>query len=725
MPPKKLYCPQCKIIYTPETTNSESAKICPQCAKNIEEHLPKKVRKIEGNHADATSDNSPKKLMVVDLNKIPEVISRTSDAKNHQNHLQDFSRASPKKEKGFKNEFLDLNALKKRQLDALQRPKNSPESVSVTQEEEEEDEDDLKGESHSEIAFERLNKEAQPSPEALTLDSPPEAGKIPENKQELLEKIDFLIQKNKEDSESPLQKKKAEPFFKESPKSPKKELNPPQKKLPFPPKNSSEKPQPSLSTSLLVLGIVLAMYIGFLQWEIWRVKESLRSFSLPPATTQKDTEEQKISQLSPSIEANPFQLEEQIRRALDLVAPSVVSIQKEYSILDHGQKITQHDVGSGFFFHKDGYILTNYHVIDQAEQLWCFLSDGRKFRGELLAGDPLLDIAVLRLDTPKQIEIKVAPLGDSNSLAQGQFVFALGNPAGFSNSFSFGVISHSERYLPKVSLELSGFSSGEFNTWIQVDTPINQGNSGGPLFNLKGEVIGINTRTLVHLQNISFALPIHAIQEEAQRLINQSSIERAFLGLVFREISRSQGVLIAHVLKGSPAEKAGFQREDILLELGPYAFRATQLNNLPEIYRNLSQLTSGKSVKALVERRQNRVKLEVIPRLRESFDNQLSEFHLWGFSGIPISEALRNYLGDISAETGIYVATVEPDSIFAQHKISTGSVISEINYKKISFFKDFKQEYDNIYQNKLEQVVLSILREDGISEVLTLNLNYH
>lgn len=712
MPPKKLYCPQCKIIYTPETTNEEEAKICPQCAKNIEALLPKKVRKNEDSNAVA-SDVAHKKLMVVDLNKIPEVISRTSDAKNH---LHDFSRSSPKKEKGFKNEFLDLNALKKRQLEALQRPKNPPE-LAVTQEDDEDE--NSSGRDHSEIAFERLKKEEPLAPEALTLDSPPEAGKIPENKQELLEKIDFLIKKNKEEIEvAPLKK------------------NPDAPSIPL-----SKKPTPSSPVSLekhsgllpkmfFSLVVAFSVYLGFLQWEVSELKESIRLLSLKrPVLQQLPTQEQPpekdpVSPITSNLENQSLGLEEQIQKCLESVASSVVSIQKEYSLQENGKKITRNDMGSGFFFHKDGYILTNYHVIEQGDQFWCMLSDGRKFRGELLAGDPLLDIAVLRLDTPQQILIKPAPLGDSTAIKQGQFVFALGNPAGFSNSFSFGVISHTERYLPKVSLELSGFSSGEFNTWIQVDVPINQGNSGGPLFNLKGEVIGINTRTLSQLQNISFSLPIHAVQEEAQRLISQSSIERAFVGLVFREVPRSQGVVIAHVLKASPAEEAGFQREDVLLELGSYTLKATSLQQIPEIYKNLSRLAPGKGIKALVERRQNRVKLEVVPRVRESFDNQLSEFHFWGFSGIPISEPFQIYLGEISADSGIYVATVESEGIFSQNKIVSGSVITDINYQKIFSFKDFKHAYDDIFQNKIDKVVLSILREDGISEKVTLNLAY-
>lgn len=721
MSKKKVYCPQCKVLFSPEAEKEGEGNVCPHCLKKVDDFLPKRGKKEEVpiEAEPVVPKDIQKKLMVMDLHKLPAVSSRTSEAKQY---YQENSSANTKKreKKDFKEDFLDLSALKKRQLQVLQRQKEKkeePESNSAP----------LPHPNHlksEEIVFESLKKEPSPSPTMLEEEEDDFVAtieKIPENKQELLEKIDQLIHQTKED-------KNSEPHSEKE-----KELraagkfqavvSPPAK---LKPQSSSPSPKiPNLTTSFFSqkFGVFLFLYCLVLQWQVFQFSShSSQTTTLPPSSGNATGSENK--QDTPVLPIVNF--EEKIQKAIAQVAPAVVSIQKEYVVPGSRKRLLKNEVGSGFFFHKDGYILTNYHVIEQSENIWCVLSDGSRFRAEILGEDPLCDIAILRLDTSKPLNLNAVSFGKSASLNQGQFVLALGNPGGLKNSFSFGVISHTQRYLPPVSFELTGYSSGEMNTWLQIDTPINQGNSGGPLFNLEGEVIGINTRTMINLQNVSFALPIDVVKENIQSLMTQKSVERAFIGIIFREIpSRSNGVLVAHVLKGSPADRAGFQQEDVLLEAGPYKFSAKSLEDLPNVFFKMSQFPSNKVTKFLVERRQNRVTLEVTPRLRESYDNQLSYFSMWGFTGIPITEGFRNYLGDVTSEYGLYVTTTESEGILARHQITSGCIILSINQKPITFLRDFKDEYDYICQNKIDTVELSLLREDGISETRTLKINYY
>jgi serine protease Do len=361
-------------------------------------------------------------------------------------------------------------------------------------------------------------------------------------------------------------------------------------------------------------------------------------------------------------------------------------------------------------------------VVENGNQIWATLQNNRQIPCELMGSDPLLDLAVLRLDTQEPLELEVVKQGDSSTLFQGQFVFALGAPAGLQNSFTFGVISHKNRYLPTVTFPSSGVSSGSFNTWIQVDTAINHGNSGGPLFNLKGEVIGVNTRTLAQHQNISFALPINAIKDSARTLMSQHQIERAFVGLTLKPISNQKirGALIEQVLPGSPAETAGIQAQDLLLEVGDHQINVFDESELPLANAILAHLTFNQPHIFLVERQHRRIRSEVTPRQREYFDDQLSTFVSWGFSGIPITQKLREYLGTISADQGIYIMVVEPNSLFARANITSGSVLLAINDQTISSFKDFKEKYDTIIQKKQETSIISIMTTEGLLETRTL-----
>jgi serine protease Do len=252
--------------------------------------------------------------------------------------------------------------------------------------------------------------------------------------------------------------------------------------------------------------------------------------------------------------------------------------------------------GTGFFISSDGFLATNKHVVeDTGAEYWIIMNDGRKFKAEVLARDPIQDVAVLKAETPKTGDYNFIPLGDSDKLNVGQTVIAIGNALGeFQNTVSVGVISGLNR-----TLVASGNRGSEvLQEVIQTDAAINPGNSGGPMIGLSGEAIGINTAMAQAAENIGFALPINFIKKALADIKEFGKIQYAYLGIRYliinnqikeeKKLSVDYGALIAKgpngeqaVMENSPAQKAGLKEGDIILEFG--GIRITQNTTLASL----------------------------------------------------------------------------------------------------------------------------------------------
>ncbi|OCL27331.1 serine protease [Orenia metallireducens] len=280
--------------------------------------------------------------------------------------------------------------------------------------------------------------------------------------------------------------------------------------------------------------------------------------------------------------------EEAVKRAVKQVGPAVVSIvTRDVEIVRdffyNPVPQEKEGLGSGVIIDKEGYILTNNHVIDGADKIKVLLSDGRKFTAELVGSDPRNDLAVIKIEGK---DLPVAQLGDSDELVAGQLTIAIGSPYGieFSNTVTTGVVSALGR-------EIRAGKHGILENLIQTDASINPGNSGGPLLDSQGKVIGINTAIIGDAQGIGFAIPINQAKEIIGDLIKYGKVKRPWLGIYGTKLTEEiinyyslpveHGVLVARVIMDSPADKAGLSHNDIIVEADHQKVR--DMNDLKEI----------------------------------------------------------------------------------------------------------------------------------------------
>jgi S1-C subfamily serine protease len=299
--------------------------------------------------------------------------------------------------------------------------------------------------------------------------------------------------------------------------------------------------------------------------------------------------------------------------AAERVSPSVAFIEvnknRQFGV-ERGPREARGS-GSGFVFTPDGFILTNSHVVQGADKIAATLSDGRRFDATIVGHDPGTDVAVVRISAPGLI---AAPLGDSQSIRVGQLAIAIGNPFGFQYSVTAGVVSALGRSLRSESGRL-------IDNVIQTDAALNPGNSGGPLLNSTGEVIGINTAVILPAQGICFAVAINTAKFIAGHLIKHGRIRRAYLGVggqnvtIPRFIARAQqiktetGVLIISVEKQSPAEAAGLQEGDVIVTLDDETVRSVD-----DLHKLLTEARIGARCELTLLRRSQKISLAVVAR---------------------------------------------------------------------------------------------------------------
>ena len=302
--------------------------------------------------------------------------------------------------------------------------------------------------------------------------------------------------------------------------------------------------------------------------------------------------------------------------ASEKVSPSVVKIEIEARVRKSrgGQIPNQTGSGSGFIFTPDGFILTNSHVVHNAGKIKVVMQNGGRFEANLVGDDPDTDLAVVRVDAPQIVSTR---LGSSANLKVGQLAIAIGNPLGFQTTVTAGVISALGR-------SLRGASGRLIDDVIQTDAALNPGNSGGPLVNSRGEVIGVNTATILQTQGLCFAIAVDMAKFVAGKLIRDGRIRRSYIGMagqnvpVLKQIVRhynlpnENGVLIISMDENSPAKRAGLREGDTIIE-----FAGEMVEGIDELHRLLSEETVGIRRNVKVIRRTAVLEFEIVPLERE------------------------------------------------------------------------------------------------------------
>jgi len=349
----------------------------------------------------------------------------------------------------------------------------------------------------------------------------------------------------------------------------------------------------------------------------------------------------------------------------------------------------QRGVGSGFVMNQDGYILTNNHVVEDADQIKVKLANEKEYDGKVVGRDPKTDLALVKISGAS--DLHALQMGNSDNLKVGSWVVAVGSPFGLEQTVTAGIVSAKGRVI----------GSGPYDDFIQTDASINPGNSGGPLINMKGEVVGINTAIIASGQGIGFAIPINMAKEIVPQLQEKGHVTRGWLGVSIQEVTpelaksfslkENKGALVAQVISGSPAEKAGIEQGDVLVE-----FDGKEIADSKDLPRMVASTPVGKVVTVKLSRNgkvlDRQVKVGEMEEKVEVAKTPSSKKSL-GITVQDLTPDIAKGLG-LRKDTGVVVTGVEPGSPAADAGIRTGDVIREVNRKPVKDVQDFIQKIE-------------------------------
>jgi serine protease Do len=368
-------------------------------------------------------------------------------------------------------------------------------------------------------------------------------------------------------------------------------------------------------------------------------------------------------------------------------------------------------LGSGFIISNDGHILTNAHVVDAADEITVRLTDKREFKAKVVGVDKRTDVAVLKIDAAA---LPVVAIGDPGKLRVGEWVVAIGSPFGFDNTVTAGIVSAKGRSLPQEN----------FVPFIQTDVAINPGNSGGPLFNLKGEVVGINSMIFSRtggFMGVSFAIPIDVAIDVAKQLQTTGRVSRGRIGVVIQEVTKeladsfglpkAAGALVNSVEKGGPAEKAGIQASDVVLK-----FDNKEIESSNELPRIVASTRPGAKVPVQVWRKGERKELTLT--VGETPDERGAKRaqgprkpsgETLGKLGLTVAEVSADQRKELNISGGVLVENAEGAA--ARAGIRRGDVILAVNNQEIKTLEEFTRML--AATDKPRTVALLVRRGEG------------
>lgn len=352
-------------------------------------------------------------------------------------------------------------------------------------------------------------------------------------------------------------------------------------------------------------------------------------------------------------------------------------------------------LGSGFIISHDGYILTNNHVVDGADEIVVRLNDRREVEAKLVGSDPLTDVALLKID---EDDLPVVELGDSDDMQVGEWVLAIGSPFGFDHSVTAGIVSAIGRALPNET----------YVPFIQTDVAINPGNSGGPLFNLDGKVVGINSQIYTRsggFMGLSFAIPINVAMRVADQIKESGSVTRGWLGVVIQPVDRDladsfgldrpRGALIANVDPDGPAGEAGIKSGDVILSVDGH-----EINQASDLPPTIGRLAPGDDAEITLmrNREEKTVKVEIgqRPSQRDLASANPQHHGKTGRLGIQVAALPAEMRARWELDGGVLIAAVNPDGAAAKAGLRRGDVIVMLAGKEVSSVDDLTDIVDHL-----------------------------
>jgi serine protease Do len=351
------------------------------------------------------------------------------------------------------------------------------------------------------------------------------------------------------------------------------------------------------------------------------------------------------------------------------------------------KEFKQSSLGSGFIISADGYIFTNNHVVEKADKIRVKLADGKEYDAEVKGKDPNTDIALIKIKPAG--DLPTVSFGNSDKLRVGEWVFAIGNPFGLDHTVTAGIVSAKGRVI----------GSGPYDNFIQTDASINPGNSGGPLFNMEGEVVGINTAVVAQGQGIGFAIPINTAKSIINDLKTKGSVSRGWLGIAIQDITEeisenmklkdAKGALVGQVFEGDPADKAGIKTGDIITEINGKSIKDSR-----ELLQIVASLAVGETVKVKVLRDGKEKTLNVVTGERKderTVATRGKDTEHYGMTVQEITPDIAKHL-DLTDKTGVIISKIQDGSPADDAGLRVQDIIIRINKVDISSIKDFQKE---------------------------------
>ena len=386
-----------------------------------------------------------------------------------------------------------------------------------------------------------------------------------------------------------------------------------------------------------------------------------------------------------------------------------------------GKKRKAQSLGSGFIIDESGYVITNNHVIDNAEKIMVILYDDTSFEATVVGKDPKTDVALLKID-PKKTKLKAVKFGDSNNLRVGDWVMAIGNPFGFGGTVTAGIVSARGRNL-----------SGSYDDYIQTDASINRGNSGGPLFDMKGNVVGINTAIFSQSGGsvgIGFAVSSNLAKQVTDQLKQYGRTKRGWLGVLIQEITQeiadslgmksAKGALVSSATEGGPAEKAGVKTGDVILK-----FNDIEIESMKELPKVVAGTPVGKSVPLVILRNGKELTLNVVLGELELAEKEnligqannsgsdSKEYEKLGFVAEELNSSNKSKFNIKDVDKGIVITSVKEESPAQAAGIVAGMVIVRVGQVEVNSLIVIDQALQSAIKQKRKALLFLVKVENG------------